>query len=72
MARKQERYRKAIQRRRTSDEALLDAVQLAVARDLQQSGLVSVMVAADRKLCRVAEACSCSTINPGDPDVVVP
>ena len=41
----------------------LDAVQLAVALELKQSGLISVMVAADQRLCKVAEACGCETIN---------
>jgi predicted nucleic acid-binding protein len=50
----------------------LDAVQLAVALDLQQAGLISVMVAADRRLCRVAEACGCSTADPGDPGLIIP
>ncbi|MSV27380.1 MAG: PIN domain-containing protein [Bryobacterales bacterium] len=50
----------------------LDAVQLAVALDLQQAGLISVIVAADKRLCRVAEECACPTIDPGDPRVTTP
>lgn len=45
----------------------LDAVQMAVALELKQSGVVSVFVAGDQKLCGVAQACGFSTINLGDP-----
>ena len=45
----------------------LDALQLAVALELLQAGQVSVFVAADKKLCRVAEACGCATINSSEP-----
>lgn len=50
----------------------LDSLQLAVALDLRHAGQISVMVAADQRLCRVAEACGCSTTNPADPAVFVP
>ena len=50
----------------------LDAIQLSVALDLKQSGLVSVVVTADLKLCSVAEICGLSTINPTAPDLVLP
>jgi predicted nucleic acid-binding protein len=50
----------------------LDSLQLALALDLHQSGQISVIVAADQRLCRVAEACGCSTINPADPGVLIP
>lgn len=50
----------------------LDAVQLAIALDLKQAGLITVMVTADQRLCRVAEACGCSTINPGASGLLVP
>ena len=49
----------------------VDALQLAVALDLYQTGQISVMVAADQRLCRVAEACGCSTINPAEPGVLL-
>ena len=45
----------------------LDALQLAVALELMEAGQVSVFVAADKKLCRVAEACGCATINSAEP-----
>lgn len=49
----------------------LDALQLAIALDLRQIGLISVMVVADRRLCRVAWACGCPALDPGDPDLVL-
>jgi predicted nucleic acid-binding protein len=42
----------------------LDALQLAVALELHRTGLVSAMVAADQRLCQVAEAAGCPTIQP--------
>ena len=45
----------------------LDALQLSIALDLQQAGLIAVMVAADLRLCRVVELAGCSAINPQDP-----
>jgi len=50
----------------------LDSLQLALALDLHESRQISVIVAADQRLCRVAEACGCSTINPADPGVLLP
>ena len=50
----------------------LDAVQLAIALDLHSTGLISFIVAADVRLCRVAEDRGCSTINPAEPGVVIP
>ncbi len=50
----------------------LDSLQLALALDLHQLGQISVVVAADQRLCRVAEACGCPTINPADPAAFVP
>lgn len=50
----------------------LDSLQLALALDLHQAGQISVIVAADQRLCRVAEASGCSTINPAEPGVVLP
>ena len=45
----------------------LDALQLAVALDLQKSGYVGVLVAADQRLCRVAALAGCPTLNPDTP-----
>jgi predicted nucleic acid-binding protein len=50
----------------------LDALQLAVTLDLKQSGLVTAMVTADHKLCRVAGACGCPAMNPAEPGLVIP
>lgn len=50
----------------------LDALQLAVALRLRQDGAIWVVVAADKRLCRVAEACGCPTVDPSDPHVAVP
>jgi predicted nucleic acid-binding protein len=44
-----------------------DALQLSVALGLKQAGLVSVFVAADQKLCRVAIIEGFTTINPEQP-----
>ncbi len=45
----------------------LDALQLAIALDLQQVGLITVVVAADHRLCRVASLAGCSAVNPEKP-----
>ncbi len=45
----------------------LDALQLAVALDLQQSGHVGVLVAADQRLCRVSILAGCPAVNPDTP-----
>ncbi len=45
----------------------LDALQLAVALDLQQSGQIGVLVAADQRLCRVSALAGCPALNPDDP-----
>ncbi len=45
----------------------LDALQLAIALDLQQLGLIAVIVAADQRLCRVASLAGCSAVNPEKP-----
>jgi predicted nucleic acid-binding protein len=50
----------------------LDSLQLALALDLYQSGQIGIIVAADQRLCRVAEACGCSIINPGGPGMFIP
>lgn len=42
----------------------LDALQLAMALDLQQMGRITMLVAADQKLCRVSSLAGCSAINP--------
>jgi len=49
----------------------LDAIQLAVALELHGGGVVSVFVAADHRLCRVAEDCDFPTVDPADPDVII-
>jgi len=45
----------------------LDALQLAIALDLQQAGLISVLVTADQRLCRVATLAGCQAVNPEKP-----
>ena len=45
----------------------LDAIQLAVALDLLQTDVISVMVVADQRLCQVAEVAGCPTVNPVHP-----
>jgi predicted nucleic acid-binding protein len=45
----------------------LDALQLAIALDLQERGRLSAMVAADKRLCRVAESCGCPAVDPRGP-----
>lgn len=49
----------------------LDALQLAVALDLKQLGTVSLFVAADQKLCRVAQLAGCPAVNPEKPSPVL-
>ena len=44
-----------------------DALQLSVALGLKRAGLVSVFVAADQKLCRVAIIEGFTTLNPEQP-----
>ncbi len=44
-----------------------DALQLSVALGLKRAGLVSVFVAADQKLCRVAAMEGFTTLNPEQP-----
>ena len=50
----------------------LDAIQLSVALDLLQTGAISGLVAADQRLCQVAEASGCPAINPENPGVLKP
>ena len=42
----------------------LDAVQLAVARDLRERGLAEIFVCADKVLCQVAQEAGFSVLNP--------
>ena len=49
----------------------LDAIQLAVAVGLCELGVVSVFVAADQRLCRAAEDCGFSTVDPTNPGVLI-
>ena len=50
----------------------LDALQLSIALDLQHNGLVGVIIAADQRLCRVAELAGCHAIDPQAPPSLVP
>ena len=49
----------------------LDALQLAIALDLRQLGQISVLVAADQRLCRVASMSGCTSVNPEKPGPVL-
>ena len=49
----------------------LDALQLAMALDLQQRGHIGVLVAADQRLCRIASLAGCSAVNPEQPGPVL-
>jgi len=49
----------------------LDALQLAFALDLRQIGYITVLVAADQRLCRVATLAGCSAVNPEQSGPVV-
>lgn len=49
----------------------LDALQLAVALDLKQVARVSLFLAADQKLCRVAQLAGCPAVNPEKPGPVL-
>ncbi len=42
----------------------LDAIQLAVALDLQKRGLAEIFVCADKGLCKVAESAGFAVLNP--------
>ena len=46
----------------------LDAVQLAIALDLKNAGLITALVTADQRLCRVAMLSGCPTVNPEKPE----
>jgi predicted nucleic acid-binding protein len=49
----------------------LDALQLSIALGLKQAGLITVFVAADQKLCRVATLEGFAVINPEQPASIV-
>jgi predicted nucleic acid-binding protein len=49
----------------------LDALQLAIALTLERAGLISVFVAADQKLCRVAALEGLAVTNPEQPPAVM-
>ena len=49
----------------------LDALQLAAALDLQETGQITILVAADKRLCRVAALAGCSAVNPEQPSSLV-
>ena len=49
----------------------LDALQLAIALDLKQTGQITLLVAADQRLCRVAELAGCPAVNPEKPGPVL-
>jgi hypothetical protein len=49
----------------------LDALQLSVALGLKRAGLVTVFVAADQKLCRVATLEGFAVTNPEQPASIV-
>jgi hypothetical protein len=48
----------------------LDALQLAMTLYLRQMGQISVLVAADQRLCRVASLAGCSAVSPEQPGPV--
>ena len=45
----------------------LDALQLAVALDLKDTGQIAVLIAADQRLCHVATLAGCPALNPENP-----
>ena len=49
----------------------LDALQLAIALDLRRLGHITVLVAADQTLCKVASLTGCTAINPEKPGPVL-
>ena len=49
----------------------LDALQLSVALRLKRAGLVTVFVAADQRLCKVAALEGFAVINPEQPGSLV-
>ena len=51
----------------SSGSRSLDALQLAVAFNMQETSEISVIVSADRRLCEVARICGCPAIDPVNP-----
>ena len=49
----------------------LDALQLAIALDLRQMRRITVLVAADQRLCRVSLLAGCPATNPEQPGPVL-
>ena len=49
----------------------LDALQLAIALNLRQAGIITVLVTADQRLCRAAMLAGCPAVNPEKPGPVV-
>ena len=49
----------------------LDALQLAIALDLQRLGHIAALVAADQRLYRVAPLAGCTAINPEEPGPIL-
>lgn len=49
----------------------LDALQLAIALDLKDTGRIDVLIAADQRLCRIATLAGCPAINPQQPSATV-
>ena len=49
----------------------LDALQLAIALDLKDTGHIATLVAADQRLCRVATLAGCPAANPEQPSPTV-
>lgn len=45
----------------------LDALQLAIALDLKDTGQIVMLIAADQRLCRVATLAGCPAANPENP-----
>jgi hypothetical protein len=49
----------------------LDALQLAVALDLQHAGQITALVTADQRLCRAAMLAGCPAVSPEKPGPIV-
>jgi predicted nucleic acid-binding protein len=48
----------------------LDALQLAIALNLKDTGRIAVLIAADQRLCRVATLAGCPAVNPEQPSPI--
>lgn len=48
----------------------LDALQLAIARDMLEASSISAILSADNRFCEVAQACGCPAIDPGSPGFI--